>query len=523
VETSTPLETGQEFELRLVGGETHRPIRIRGIVESRQAQGTPGVEYRSGVRFRLLRFAREYSMLISGETPTQEEIQATARQTARAAAGEEERQWFLDVLEADGARRGDKQNDEAEPEAWEEYEPLSERAGVPLWSDDTMAPEALVIDDGELDDVVEILAELGVKTERQSPPGDTLPANWIRPQRLLVVTARRALKLRLSLGTESQTFLAISVAANEARMVCSAVRRLGYHYAVSRPIHPLAMSMLFRQTIFPDNESRVIPREVLGCSVDWWCSWGRKRPGVILDISQVGCQLLAHEAVPLGSVVKIRVPEGLARGRAMTLNGEVMWSSLEAGGTRLGVAFGELSDRTAERLQDVLALPGPCSLKGDPLLLDEEAIASERLRTKSEKAFVERRLKIRAAMNQEVVALEHQTSRIMHVLISSDLTVDGMRVEAHPSLSIGDQMDLALYENSEGDPLMLSALVARDDGRLGWWLRFVGVTPEAHTRILEALDRFPPVTRLDKPDPESGRVVIGQMIKRAKSSPPEEG
>jgi hypothetical protein len=32
------------------------------------------------------------------------------------------------------------------------------------------------------------------------------------------------------------------------------------------------------------------------------------------------------------------------------------------------------------------------------------------------------------------------------------------------------------------------------------------------------LDRFPPVTRLDEPDPESGRVVLGQLIDHRKSS-----
>ena len=305
-------------------------------------------------------------------------------------------------------------------------------------------------------------------------------------------------------------------------MVCSAVRRLGYHYAVTRPIHPLAMTMLFRQAVFPDSENRAIPREVLGCSVEWWSSWGRSRPGVILDISQVGCQLLAQESAPLGSVIKIRVPEGTARGRAMTLNGEVMWSSLEDRGTRLGVAFGELSNRVVERLQELLALPGPCSLKGDPVFLDNVTAAEAESPPNPDATPVDRRHQSRAAMRQEVVALEHQTSQIKHVLVSCDLTVDGMRVEAHPALSIGDRMDLALYENSEGAPLVLSALVARDDGRLGWWLRFIGVTPEANERILEALDRFPSVTRLDTPDAESGRVVLGQMIERTESDESEQ-
>jgi hypothetical protein len=110
------------------------------------------------------------------------------------------------------------------------------------------------------------------------------------------------------------------------------------------------------------------------------------------------------------------------------------------------------------------------------------------------------------------VALEHDSSQIKHLLVSSDLTVDGMRVEAHPSLVIGAQMDLALYEDSMDAPLVIAAVAARDDGRRGWWLRFVGVTPEVHERLTQALVRFPPVTRLDGPDPEPERVVLGQVI-----------
>jgi hypothetical protein len=518
VEVAVSLEPGQELELRLVGGGARHPIRLRGVVESCQAPGTLGAEQGSGAQFRLLRFSREYSLLITGESPTEQAVKRTPQGRRTGGDGDEERQWLSQVLTSEREKR--KRRLEPELGPWEEeIEPLSERAGVPLWSEDLVAPEAIVIDDGELDDVVHILDELGVKTERQSPKGDSLPANWIWPQHLLVATAKRALKLRLPLGTESQRFSSVSVADNDARTVCSAVRRLGYQYAVSRPVHPLALSMLFRQAVFPHNDNRAAPREILGCSVNWWRVWGRKRPGVILDISMVSCQLLVQEAVALGRIVKIRVPKGIANGRAITLTGEVTRSNSGAGGTRLVVSFGGLSDRVFERLQQILALPGPCRLRGKPLMPEGEvAIALESDRAKHDAAPVDRRREDRLAIRQEVVALERRSSQVKHVLVSSDLSVDGIRVEAHPSLALGDQMDLALYENSEGAPLVLSAVVTRDDGRLGWWCRFVGVTPEVREQLLKMLDRFPPVTRLDEPDPESGRVVLGQLIDHRKSS-----
>ncbi len=518
MEMVVPLEPGQEFELRLVGGEAQHPIRLRGVVESYQAPGTPGAGNEPGVQFRLLRFSRDYSLLIAGESPTEQVVKTTPQVRRTGGDGDGERQWLSEVLASESEKR--KRTLEPEPEAWqEEIEPLSERAGVPLWSEDSVAPEAIVIDDGELDDVVHILAKLGVKTERQSPKGDSLPPNWIRPQHLLVVTAKRALTLRLSLGTESQTFSSVSVADSDARMVCSAVRRLGYQYAVSRPIHPLALSMLFRQAVFPHNEGRAVPREILGCPVNWWRRWGRKRPGVILDISMVGCQLLVQEAEALGSIVKIRVPEGIANGCAITLTGEVIRSNCGAGRTRLVVSFRDLSDRVMERLQQILALPGPCRLMGEALMLeDDAAIAPESDRATHDAIPVNRRRETRSAIRQEVVALEPGSTQVKHVFVSSDLSVNGVRVEAHPSLALGDQMDLVLYEDSEGAPLVLSAVVTRDDGRLGWWCRFVGATPEVCERLLKALERFPSVTRLGDPDPESGRVVFGQLVNHRKSS-----
>ena len=511
LETMAPFEPGHEFDLCLTGGETRLPIRIHGVVEFRQDPGPLGLESQHGVRFRLSHFSHDYNQLIASErlrelaTPSNDDVTEE----------DGERRWLLDVLAPASETQPGK--------------------NVPHRNIDSTTPEAIVIDDGELDDVVRILAELGVKTERQSPDDDTLPSDWIPPQHLLVVTAKRALKLHFSLKTKSPSYSSISVADNDARMVCSAVRQLGYNYAISRPIHPLAMSMLLRQAVFPDNENRAVPREILGCSVSWWRGWGRKRPGTILDISQVGCQLLVGQDAAPGSGIKVRLPDGIADGRAITLTGEVIWSARETSGTMLGVTFEKPSDQVLERLKQILALPGPCRLSGEPRLLEDSGIKADGAKSKElkdegpkvedttaakpkpeppqpEATPGDRRRGVRAAIRQEVVALDHDSNQVKHLLVSSDLTVVGMRVEDHPSLALGDQMVLALYENSEGGPLILSAEVARDDGRLGWWIRFTDVTPELRERLSEALNRFPPVTRLDSPDPESGRIILAHVV-----------
>ena len=132
----------------------------------------------------------------------------------------------------------------------------------------------------------------------------------------------------------------------------------------------------------------------------------------------------------------------------------------------------------------------------------------------------ERRQKTRAEIRKEVVALEHDSSQIKHVLVSSNLNVDGMHVEPHPSVVMGEQVDLAIYEESERAALILSAVAARDDGRKGWWLRFVGVTPEIHERLTQIVGCYSPIECLDRPDSELARVILSQMLVQEKS--PEE-
>ena len=516
VATTAAPEPGQELELRLVGGTTSQPIYLRGTFEASIRPQT-----RPGVRFRLLRFSKDYQHLIAGGSSNEhagssnEHAGKAPRQQRRSTKKTDEREWLAHVQGAGNAPPSTDSKQARERGDWEDYEPLPERAGVPLWSEDALAPEAIVIDDGELDDVVSLLGELGIKTERQSPEGNALPTNWIRPQHLLVVSAKRALKHRIPLRAETQSFVSIAVAEENSRTVYNAIRRIGYQYAISRPVHPLAMSMLFRQAAFSEHDQRTVQRGVLGCVVQWWRGWGRKQPGVILDVSPGGCQLLVRKAAATGSNIKIRVPSAVSNGNDFTLRGRVVRSIRGNGGTTLGVAFDSLPVKVHERLKQVLALPGPCLLTGEPLLR-EKATSPPEDSESPEVPQEERRRTFRAAIHQEVVALEHASSQILHVLVSRDMTVDGMRVEPHPSLAIGHQMDIALYEDSDDEPLILAAVVERDDGRLGWWLRFVGITPEVNQRLTQALDRFPPVASLDGPTPEPERVVLAQIRIEAK-------
>ena len=508
-DTTAELEPGNELTVRLVGGAADRPVSIEVRVDSILLPANYGVEHQQGFRFRLLRFSQAYALLISGDTETSTGNHPDVERQAQLAHGQDEKEWISSILGA-GDEAATKASSQ-EP-AWEDCESLSERAGVPLWSEDNLAPEATVIDDGELDDVIRVLAELGIKTERLSPLDDSFLATWVRPQHLLVVSAKRALTLALPLRSQRRSFVSIAVSDSDSKMVCSRVQRLGYQYVISRPVHPLSMAMLFRQAIFPDQDQRAVPREVLSCFVRWSCGWTLTRPGMLLDLSLAGCQLLVRGNVKKGVRIKLRLPASVTEGRELALTGEVLRASHGNGETTLGIVFDEIADSSRERLQTVLSRPGPYRLMDVPLHLRGPSNGTNPSDIGYDSLDTDRRTHYRAEVRREVVALEHRSSQLKYVLVSSDLTVDGMHVEAHPSMLIGEQMDLALYEESDSDPLILSAVAARDDGRNGWWLRFVGVTPEIHDRLVQTLDRFPPVTRLGSNDSAPERFVLGEML-----------
>lgn len=509
VETTAPFVQGDEFELRLVGGAARQPIYLRAVVEGHVAHSALGTQSHPGVRFRLLGFSPDYGRLIAGARES-ESSQAPARERKRNRPERKasEREWLTGILSEEDARPAKAR--ESSFQEWSDYEPLLERAGEPLWAEDSLAPEAIVIDDGELDDIVRALAQLGVKAERQSPDTESILTSWIPPQRLLVVSAKRAMKLRLPLLAMRRGFVSIAVADSDARTTCATISRLGYQFAISRPIHPLAMSMILQQAMFPGDDRRLAPREVLCCSVRWWCRWKRKQPGLIVNVSQGGCQLLVRDQVPKGALIKIQVPGAVAGGRGFTLAGQVRRSSPSHDGTTLGISFDPLSHQVQRRLQQILALPGPCRVTDEAMSFHGDAAGSGPEETQASAPKQDRRENRRVAMREEVIGLEHDSGRVMHLLVGSDLTVDGIRVEAHPSLALDERLDLALFGGPEGAPLIVSAVVARDDGRRGWWLRFLGITPRIEQHLEDALNRFPPVTRLDE-EQESARVVLGQL------------
>jgi hypothetical protein len=122
----------------------------------------------------------------------------------------------------------------------------------------------------------------------------------------------------------------------------------------------------------------------------------------------------------------------------------------------------------------------------------------------------ERRRHDRRRYDRRVLAA---ASAAMHrMLFGRDLSAGGMRVDRHPELRVGARLRLALYDATREQPLVVDAVVARDDGPRGFGLQFLAVAPELATRLEQLVATLPPVEPLT--DGEAGALgsVVGEIL-----------
>jgi hypothetical protein len=133
-------------------------------------------------------------------------------------------------------------------------------------------------------------------------------------------------------------------------------------------------------------------------------------------------------------------------------------------------------------------------------------VAKKRTAARSRKRKEDRRSSPRKAYAQQILAANNGKAR---GLISSDLSPLGMRVEPDDSLALGDQLKLALYGNTRLPPVLVEAVVARDDGDEGWMLQFHDLSEETAFQLTQLVDSLP-----DIDGPASPGVLVSEILER---------
>jgi PilZ domain len=366
----------------------------------------------------------------------------------------------------------------------------------------------LIVDDGELDDVRDILAELEV--EFALLRGGAIPEKIAPPTRLFVATPRRALLAehwKESRAGESAP-MRVGIVSEDSNTLRQMLRRLGFHLLIRRPVNPYALRLILLRAIYAGEERRQEDRVPIGAPAAYRSGLFR-RPATIAELSQRGGRLLAASPPSAGSRITLQLPVPEAS-RPLSLRARVVRVSHEpVVEDQHTVAFAFESHSHGADLQRLLRhyKSGPAQVATE---FEGEGEAQPRLPLAAPSSDAERRKHERVVFKNEVVGLSEEAST---VLVGRDLSIGGMRVEVNPQLELGMRLRLAVFGAPREEPILVRAEVTRaDDGTHG--LRFVDVSPEAASRLEKLVAHLPSVEPLDRDEADGLGAVVTRIVGR---------
>jgi hypothetical protein len=399
-------------------------------------------------------------------------------------------------------------------------------------------PITILIHDGELADVRNLLEELGVSFVERF--GAATPADGQTSWDLVIATPKRMLDFEVPESFPSP--VRIAVLADGARTLRNMLKREMIEFLVRRPVHPSALRLLILHALYRGPEKREGARVTIGAPIRFRIGW-RWRRGILVDLSVRGCRLLSSDRVRRGDRMELNLPSELTGRKALALTGRVTrcWTLVPdwPGRDAIAVNFEALSGEAAQRLQATVECYASEPAALPPSIAKRYAIddaASEPLgsathpgrvghrdtrsgdsgadATPDKGTATEREARgvrgERRRYSRRVVALGGEITR---VLIGRDLSVGGMRVDPQPALSVGDVLQIALYERTGEQPLVVSAEVSRDDADKGLALQFRGLSRAAERHLGRMVESLPYLEVREEGD-EGESVVVSEILDR---------
>lgn len=414
------------------------------------------------------------------------------------------------------------------------------------------APSVLLLDDGELDDVHQILDELGIPCARVR--GGAIVRGTPPPRDLLVATPRRIEAVREAVADADDPPLRVMVVNEDSNALRSQLRRSGFDYLVRRPVHTEALRLLLLHCLYKGEERRREPRVAVGFEVSFRSGLLTRR-ATLADLSIRGCRLLSRTRVEPGRRVRVQIPEALETGEPFSVTGRVVRSDeaahREDESFGLGVTFDGMDEEARQALEIIIedraqgpatlrrgadavpSPPDPADAGGPPpaasrgpddvelqLEPEEEREAPQRAAADDDACAApgpppkppqhdDRRQVRRAAYAQTVPAFGN---RALRVLVGRDLSVGGMRIERLNGLELGDRLHLALYGEPGEKPLLVWGTVSRDDGHSGVAIVFDRVDATAARRLERIVGALPAVESLHDSEIEAMGTVVSEIV-----------
>jgi hypothetical protein len=358
-------------------------------------------------------------------------------------------------------------------------------------------PRVLVLDDGELDRVCDVLAGMGLAPMRASR--DQIVDGILMPSDLLISTGKRTLAMpQLAINGAGGAPSWICVHTQDFHPLRERLRGLGVHYLVQSTASDATLDLFFAQLLHKGSERRALQRLPIGCEVSW--SWNQQAPrkAVLCDLSIQHLRLESAEPIPEEAQIQISLPsellgheltvaarversECVAPGGHERWNVVLEWDGLEANeresiealatGRRIGTGVAPLQPRT---YVDGSGIPD----------WDEIARSGDR------------RTAQRHRYHGHVDAFAADPSAGPIGALGRDLSIRGIRIDQVERLEIGDELMLAMHAGERNEPILVESRVERrhPDGSLG--LAFTQLGPAAREAIEQILEALPCVAAI---------------------------
>lgn len=417
-----------------------------------------------------------------------------------------------------------------------------------------------LIDDGELEEVARVLEASGLAFDRLR--GGQIPERVALPSRLLVVTARRLDHVARPPGrADAAGPLCIVAASEESPALRRRLRRRGMQLLVRLPARRETWRLLIARALYQGEDRRGDER----VSPDLVVRPEQGDDAMLVDLSNRGCRIQTRTRLEIGDGLRFAIPasalpDAESEAEPLVLSGRIRRVARRADGERATCAIvfdAELPGRTRERLANAInhwargggnaggrdasagvasgpAIPAARIPSLPDLMLDDEtdpparaagevAIALSKLESGSNSTSTskpgspstpgtdERRGAPRGLF-ETVVRATRDDARPLAV-VGRDLSARGMRIERHPELVLGDRFRLALHGPTLARPLMLDAVVVRDDAAQGMALAFLGVSPELARELEKLVACLPDVESLEDGELAGLGTVLSEILR----------
>jgi len=397
----------------------------------------------------------------------------------------------------------------------------------------TTTPSVLLLHDGELDDVLELLEELEVDYVHLR--GGAIPERVPPPEKLFIATSRRAMMASQwppdPVGPHRM--VKIGVVTEDSNTLRSMLRRLGFDLLIRRPVHPSALRLLVVRALFRGDERRREKRVPVGYEISYR-SKIRRRKAMLVEFTAQGCRLLSNQPIAIGSRLTLELPPEVTGERSLQLRAKVMRCVRDDNGNRseqhtVGLRFEKLSVGKRRQLGVILK-----QRTDGPLVLSEAMARATRALSKppapassrdvvvsapprnggrtpiaATSSPTDRRKTPRAVFGGTISSLGEEAEL---VLMGRDLSMGGMRVEPHPQLEMGKALRLAIYAAPREEPFIVRATVVRNDGEEGVGLHFEQVEGRVAARLESLVAGLPSVESLHGGEADALGSVVSRIL-----------